>query len=114
MQRLFDFLYSYRAFMFFVLLEVICGWLIVKNNNYQSSAFFNSSNYYAGSILKTRSDINEYFNLKEIDAELAQENARLNNELVIEKQKKNLYKENRSDSLKIHQYNFISAKVINV
>jgi rod shape-determining protein MreC len=114
MQRLFDFLYSYRAFLFFVLLETISVWLIVKNNNYQGSAFFNSSNYYAANILKTKSDINEYFNLKEVNAQLAQENARLNNALTFEHQKKNLYIEKKSDSLKTHQFEFIAAKVINV
>jgi len=114
MQRLFDFLYSYRAFLFFVLLETISGWLIVKNNNYQSSAFFNSSNYYAANILKSKSDINEYFNLKEVNAQLADENARLNNALYIEKQKKNLFTEKKSDSLKTKQFEFIPAKVINV
>jgi rod shape-determining protein MreC len=114
MQRLFDFLYSYRAFLFFVLLETISGWLIVKNNNYQSSAFFNSSNSYAASILKTRTDVDAYFHLKEVNEQMAQENARLNNALTIEKQKKNVCVENRSDSLKIHQFKFIAAKVINV
>jgi rod shape-determining protein MreC len=45
---------------------------------------------------------------------MAQENARLNNALEIERQKKNQYIEKESDSLKIHQYEFIPAKVINV
>ena len=114
MQRLFDFLYNYRAFLFFVLLETVSGWLIVKNNNYQSSAFFNSSIYYAANVLKTKSDVNEYFSLKEVSAQLAEENARLNNALTIERQKKSQYIEKKTDSLKIHQYEFIPAKVINV
>jgi rod shape-determining protein MreC len=114
MQRLFDFLYNYRAFLFFVLLEAISAWLIVKNNSYQSAAFFNSSNYYAASILKTRTDIDSYFHLREVSEQMAQENARLNNALAIEKEKKNLYSEKSVDSARIHQYNFIPAKVINV
>ncbi|MFL5728747.1 MAG: rod shape-determining protein MreC [Cytophagaceae bacterium] len=114
MQRLFEFLYQYRAFLFFVLLETISGWLIVKNNNYQSSAFFNSCNYYAASVLKTRTDIDDYFHLREVNRQMVQENARLNNALIIEKQKKNQLPEKRIDSTKIHQYEFIPAKVINV
>jgi rod shape-determining protein MreC len=114
MQRLFDFLYNYRAFLFFVLLEAISAWLIVKNNSYQSAAFFNSSNYYAASILKTRTDIGSYFSLREVSEQMVQENARLNNALAVERQKKNLYAEKTIDSSRIHQYKFIPAKVINV
>jgi rod shape-determining protein MreC len=113
MQRLFQFFYEYRAFLVFVLLETLSGWLIVKNNNYQSSAFFNSSNYYAASILKAKNDVKEYFYLKEESEQLAQENARLHYLLTVEQLKKNQTADTNSAYLRTHQYNFVSAKVIN-
>jgi rod shape-determining protein MreC len=113
MQKLFYFLYRYRAFLFFVLLEVICAALIINNNNYQSAAFFNSSNQYAGQLLKFTNNISDYFRLKSISEELAKENAYLHSQLLIEKKKNSQYIPNNSDFLRSHQYKFFSAKVIN-
>jgi rod shape-determining protein MreC len=113
MQRLFQFFYEYRAFLFFVFLETISGWLIVQNNNYQSSAFFNSSNYYAASILEIQNNIREYFSLRDVNEQLAQENSRLNYLLTIEQQKKSQSADTNSLYLRTHQYKFVPAKVIN-
>ena len=113
MQRLFQFFYEYRAFLFFVLLETISIWLIVQNNNYQSSAFFNSSNYYAASILQAKNNVKEYFYLKEESEQLARENSRLHYLLTIEQQKKSQVADTGSAYLRTHQYTFVPAKVIN-
>lgn len=83
MQRLFLFLYQYRAFFLFVLLEVLSTWCIIANNPYQGAAFFNSSNYMAASILDTRRDISDYFGLKDVNKELARENAWLRKRLLM-------------------------------
>lgn len=78
MQSLFLFLYRFRAFIFFVLLEVVCAWLIVKNNRYQSAAFFNTADSYAARMLRTSNAVFEYIHLREVNEDLARENARLN------------------------------------
>lgn len=113
MQRLFQFFYQYRAFLFFVLLETLSFWLIVKNNNYQSTAFFNSANFYAGKVMETTSEVKYYFKLKKVNSQLAQENAQLRKRLVAELKKKDLVIPNKSEFLKINQYSFIPAKVVN-
>ena len=113
MQRLFQFFYQYRAFLFFVFLEVACFWLIIKNNNYQAAAYFNTSNYYAGRFLETTHDVKYYFTLKKVNKELADENSRLRARLIAEERKKSLVIPNKSDFLRINQYAFIPAKVIN-
>jgi rod shape-determining protein MreC len=113
MQKLFYFFYRYRAFLFFILLELICFSFIVSNNSYQGASFFNSSNYYSGEVLQFTSNISGYFNLKSVNEELAQENAQLRYQLMAEKNKKDLYIPSKSDYLRIHQYKFFSAKVIN-
>jgi rod shape-determining protein MreC len=113
MYRLLEFFYQYRAFLFFLLMEAVCIWLIVQNNTYQGAAFFNSSNRYVASILEVKSKIQDYFSLKNVNSELAEENARLKQILILEQQKQNLTIENKSDWLKANRFKFFPAKVIN-
>lgn len=114
MQRLFLFLYQYRAFFLFIFLEVLSVWLIVNNNQYHGASFFNSSNYLVANILASKRDINSYFDLKEVNEELSKENARLREEITG-------FEILREDSTslpliakqKSEQFEFMSAKVIN-
>ncbi|WP_425636390.1 rod shape-determining protein MreC [Algoriphagus yeomjeoni] len=77
MLRILQFLYSLRSFLLFVLLEVLAISLIVSNNSPQGAAFFNSSNAVTGSILKTRSDVVDFFSLAEDNEALLSQNALL-------------------------------------
>jgi len=77
MQRLLDFLYQQREILVFIGLELLCVWLLVNYNNRYNAAFLNSSNRIAGSIAQTSSDVNEYFQLKELNRQLMLENERL-------------------------------------
>ncbi|MEB2784540.1 rod shape-determining protein MreC [Algoriphagus persicinus] len=82
MLRILQFLYSLRSFLLFVLLEVLAIGLIVSNNSPQGAAFFNSSNAVTGSVLKTRSDVVDFFSLAEENDALLSENARLLEQLT--------------------------------
>jgi len=77
MLRILQFLYSLRSFLLFVLLEVVAVWLIVSNNSPQGAAFFNSSTALTGSVLKTQSDVVDFFTLAEANKELTEQNAAL-------------------------------------
>lgn len=77
MGQLLAFLVKYRAFFLFLFLELICIWLIVSNNDYQRSAYINSSSSLIGSINETSDNVGEYLGLKRVNRELAEENARL-------------------------------------
>lgn len=114
MQRLFLFLYKYRAFLTFLFLEILCIWLIVQNNTYQSAKYFNSSNRISASLLSTSGGISDYFNLAEVNQKLSIENALLKEQ--IEQFNQSLYnlnvRQNRDSDL-MNRYEFISAKVIN-
>lgn len=77
MLRILQFLYSLRSFLLFVLLEVLAIGLIVSNNSPQGAAFFNSSNVLSGSILKTRSDVVDFFSLAKDNEALLVQNAAL-------------------------------------
>jgi rod shape-determining protein MreC len=79
--KLFAFIYRYRAFLVFVILEVACAFLIVRNNSYHSAAFYTSSNRYAGMVLDFQQDVSDYFRLSSVNNALARENADLRQQL---------------------------------
>jgi len=86
MQQLFTFLFRNRVLGFFLFLEIISISLIFFNNNLYNSYLFNTSNKFVGTVLETNHNIDEYFQLDEINQELLMENAWLRQELS----KKNL------------------------
>ncbi|MGL1885280.1 MAG: rod shape-determining protein MreC [Reichenbachiella sp.] len=80
---LFQFLFKYRTFLLFVVLEGFCFWIIVNNNSYHRAEYFTSSNRLAASIYNTFNSIEEYFELKQHNVELAAENAMLKQLLLV-------------------------------
>jgi rod shape-determining protein MreC len=110
MQRLLNFLYEYRAFFTFLLLEIFCAWLVVENNQYQGARFFNSSNRLAANIFGFSQQAKAYFSLRQVNEEISRENAQLLTQLERQTQKSG-YTPEQLDTLK--RYKFISAKVIN-
>ncbi len=117
MERLFLFFYQYRAFFTFLVLEVICAWLIIANNQYQGAQFFNSSNSAIAGLNNFSQGVREYFLLRNINTTLAQENAELRTKLEQYNQKRFQGSPVKTDSAKadsasIKQYDFVSAKVV--
>jgi rod shape-determining protein MreC len=114
MERLFLFIYQYRAFFTFVVLELFCFWLIVQNNQYQGARFFNSSNTVVASINNFSQSIRDYFLLSEVNRTLAEQNAELRRQVELQKnQLENSYKVTFTDSVLASRFDFISAKVVN-
>ncbi len=114
MERLFLFVYANRAFFTFLLLELFCAWLIVENNRYQGAKFFNSSNSFIAETNNLSQGVREYFQLREINRTLAEENAALRNQL--QKENPSITKVDSltvRDSTSITQFVFVSAKVVN-
>jgi rod shape-determining protein MreC len=114
MERLFLFFYQYRAFFTFLVIEVVCAWLIIENNQYQSAKFFNSSNGMVAQLNNFSQDVREYFLLRNINSTLAEENAELRSRL----EQYNQFQQASDsliakDSTVIKQFDFISAKVVN-
>lgn len=87
MRKLFAFIYQFRAFLVFVLLEAFCIYLIVQYNTYQGAAFFNSANRYVGRVLEFQSGVTDYFSLSTVNNTLARENALLRQEVMKFRQK---------------------------
>lgn len=114
MNRLFGFFYDNRAFFTFLILELMCAWLIVQNNHYQSASYFNSSNKLAANIIGFSNGVREYFSLRVINRELADENAILRTKL--EQRNQSLYSlevREIKDPAIVNRYEYVSAKVVN-
>ncbi|RAW03002.1 rod shape-determining protein MreC [Pseudochryseolinea flava] len=114
MERLIYFFYQYRAFFTFLVLEVLCAWLIISNNSYQGAQFFNSSNSAIASMNNFSQGIRNYFLLSDQNTILAEENASLRREL-----EKNIQLKQLTDTLSgvdttiVDRFDFVSAKVVN-
>jgi len=114
MERLLNFVYAYRAFFTFLLLEIFCAWLVIQNNQYQSTKYFNSSNRLVARMNQTSQNIREYFSLVEINNTLAQENALLHKKLEQRELALQFLQLNRvNDSVMFHRFDYVSAKVVN-
>ena len=115
MERLFLFVYQNRAFFTFLALELVCAWLIVTNNHYQGAKFFNSSNGIVATMNNFSQGVRDYFQLREVNQMLAEENAALKEK--INQQMQFLTASDSAgvveDSVLLNQYEFESAKVVN-
>lgn len=115
MYNLIIFIKKRANFFLFIFLELICFALIFRNNSFQRSAFINSSNTLSGNILSLVADVREYLYLKEVNEQLAAENARLHG-LSPESLNKTLAQNQTisvSDTLLKQQYTYIQSKIIN-
>jgi rod shape-determining protein MreC len=114
MLRLFQFIVRYQAFLFLILLEILSGWLVIRNNHYQNAAFFNSSNKIAGSIHNFNNNITSYFDLQQVNNHLVLENAQLHTDLSRLRNRLGQVNQNlAAERVSIDNYNFIPASVIN-
>jgi rod shape-determining protein MreC len=113
MERLILFVFQNRAFFTFLVLEIFCAWLIVENNAYQGTKFFNSSNGVVATMNNFSQSVRDYFQLSDVNRMLADENASLKQ--ILEQTKTTTYPsvENTLDSVLTGQYEFVSAKVVN-
>ncbi|MFD1185886.1 rod shape-determining protein MreC [Pontibacter rugosus] len=121
MRNLFAFIYRFRSFILFLLLEVLCVFLIVRYNTYQGAAFFNSANKYVGQVLEFQSGITDYFRLTSINQTLARENAALREE-VLQYRKLSLADSTATldttyytatDTSQVYPYSLVAGRVIN-
>lgn len=77
MQQIFSFLFKNSYRLLFLLLLVLSLGLTIQSHSYHKSKVISSANFLTGGIYQKVNNINEYFNLKSQNDELAFENARL-------------------------------------
>ncbi len=114
MSELVDFFVRSRNFILFLLLEVLCFYFIISSSNYWGATYFNTSNYYAAKVLAWSNTANEYTNLRQVNADLAQENERLNKQITLLLQSHPpAPAEYAADSAFADRFKFTVAKVVN-
>ena len=112
MRNLWIFINRYNAFFLFVIFFTIGIILTVKNNTYQRSVTFNSTNEVVGHAYERLNVFKRYMNLGEVNDSLARENAKLNTRLLamttIDSAKNTIVK----DTVNHVQYTYLAARVI--
>ncbi|MCB0504966.1 MAG: rod shape-determining protein MreC [Cyclobacteriaceae bacterium] len=109
MRSFFLFLYQYRAFLVFILLEFFALFLVVQNSNYNRATFFNSSNAAIGSILEVSSNVRDFINLGGTNKQLSEENALLRKQLNVLKDRLN----QPDDADTSGRFSFVNARIVN-
>lgn len=113
MKNLLHFIVRFHFTILFIFFEIVCLLLVVSYNNYQKTAFLNSSNSISGSIYSKVSSVTDYLSLVKTNEELNRENARLKN-LLAESFKETIDSSFiYNDSLFQQQYIYRTAKIIN-
>ncbi|MFN3839174.1 MAG: rod shape-determining protein MreC [Cyclobacteriaceae bacterium] len=113
MERIFLFIYQYRAFFTFLVLEFIAVWMFLENNQFQGTRYFNSANRVVAAVNGFSQNAFDYFNLRQVNQVLAEENARLRYQLEMRNQQLVHTATLPVDSTVIKQFDFVSAKVVN-
>jgi len=113
MKNLFLFLWRFKYFILFLLLEIFSFYLIFQNSNFHHAAFVNSSNAMAANVNESVKSMKDYLNLKKVNGDLATENARLRSMLKDSYYSDTASKKNVTDTVHHQQYSLIAAKVIN-
>ena len=116
MYQLIEFISKKRAFIVFVLLEILSLWFFYSVNNYPNAIFFNTTNTYVARIIGLSNSIKAYRRLDKTNAELASENKGLIAKLArLQSEKLQSASINyKADSAVAARFNPVVAKVINL
>lgn len=123
MKNLFRLLYRYHVVFLFVLLETFSLSMVVTYNNYQRAIFFDSSNFFTGTLYEGFSSVFQIFSFKQVNLKMAEENALLRTALqeYMLKSSNGSYRSADSiylpriakDSSQKAVYRFTTARIIN-
>jgi len=123
MKNLFRLIYRYHVVLLFVILETLSLSMVVTYNNYQRATFFDSSNFFTGTLFEGFSSFMQIFEFKQVNIKMAEENAVLRAALQEHYLKLNHGTYKSSDSIYLPRiakdssiravYRFTTARVIN-
>ena len=105
MQNLIRFVRMYNFLLLFLIFQSLSLALIINNNSYINYRILKKTSEYTGFIFTASQTIKDYFQLKEVNQHLANENAKLLSFLNSSN--------NKVKSVPSKEYNFISTKIIN-
>jgi rod shape-determining protein MreC len=112
MRNLFLFLWKYNFFIFFLLLETLCGYLIFRNSNFQRSSIVNSTNSVATKVSSVVSSVTDYVQLGTTNEALSRENAALKSLLPDMFYIDSALTRIANDTILKRQYSYMTAKVV--
>jgi rod shape-determining protein MreC len=113
MRNLIAFFVKHNFIFVFLLLQIVCFVLMLRNKHYQGSHLLNSSNKVVANVYQTSANTKAYFALREENDRLAKENAILKNYLKSSYAVLPLNEYKRNDTVYKQQYTYIDAKVVN-
>jgi rod shape-determining protein MreC len=99
-------------FFLFIFLEAISILFVVKYNGYQKSVAFEQFDELSGNFQRSYNSLWEYFNLRKINHDLAEENARYRKMLPSAFLITDSLVHYKNDTLYRQQYQYVSAQVI--
>lgn len=110
----FDFLFKYKHWLVFMLLETVSLIGLFSTNGYQKSVYFTTANSVVGYAYSTISSITSYLNLVSVNRDLEAENEKLRIENVNLKTQLQLANvDTLTMNVKSENYNVVVAQVIN-
>ncbi|WP_103326935.1 rod shape-determining protein MreC [Bacteroidetes bacterium endosymbiont of Geopemphigus sp.] len=112
MREIFDFFLKRLFFLCFIFLEAFAFFLLFAKNDFHRSIYKGSSLFIVGKIYQIRSEIKDYFSLKQVNEQLAQENASLKNALEISKNPLKTPEQEIEDPVYEQKYTYIPARII--
>ena len=73
---------KYNSLILFLVLEILCFFLIINFNQRQQEIFINSSNIFSSNLLNQKHKLNNYLQLQELNDSLVNANASLLKRLI--------------------------------
>ncbi|MCH5241026.1 MAG: rod shape-determining protein MreC [Muribaculaceae bacterium] len=117
MRNLLNFFLKYGTWFIFAFYVIVSCVILFTYNAYHSSIYFSSANAVSSSVYGASSEITGYFNLREINRDLEENNARLENEVLNLRHQLAELNTLISDSLEFDnskvRYDYVPATVIN-
>jgi len=112
MRNLWIFINRYNAFFFLIIFLITGIVLTVRNNAYQRSVTFNSTNQVVGNAYENLNVLKRYMNLGQVNDSLARENALLYSQLLKMRNIDSAKDVAVIDTLTKQQYTYLAARVI--
>ncbi|MBE9489820.1 MAG: rod shape-determining protein MreC [Bacteroidetes bacterium] len=109
MQQIINFLIRNKTFLLFLLLFILALSFTFQSHSYHKSKFINSANFLTGGIYKSVNNIGIYFNLREENNILLEENNRLKS--ILFNTETNVTKLNNLNKNTSNNYTSITAQV---
>ncbi len=113
MRNFLHFLIKHHNGLLFIILEIVAFILIVTYNQNQKAVYLSSSSKMSGGVFDAVSNIEQYFVLKKVNQELAEENAFLRSQLPTSFVQAKDYFALVGDSSTSKQYKYRTCKVVN-